>query len=385
MKRKIRIWIFSGEVQESACYQIRFLGPFSYFSQDQFEFVYAPSLQAILNLPWMPDVVLFQRNHYSFREINKIVEFACLRNIITVMDIDDLITDVSVGHPAHLEYQEIKPTLIQLIRKMDFITVTNDKLKQYLEAYNSHVYVLPNSIDQRIWNKKEEEIREKINEDKLVVGYAGSPTHKYDFKSVIPAVKYILSKYSGKVCFKFLGCIPDELKDMPGTYYVCNVIDSYRQYADILKKSRFDFVIAPLEDNAFNQCKSNIKFLEYSICGFPGIYSAVGSYPDSIVDKETGLLTENTPDAWIQSMECLINKPQLRNYLGRNAYRYVKENYLLEEKSEDWIQFYSKLINENQKGLTLSFSLAPFVSYGPYFAYAQISKIYWKIRRLLKI
>ncbi len=386
MRKKILLWVFSCEDRVIACYQIRMVGPFSYFPQEQFEFVYAPSLQAILKLSWLPDVILFRRNYYPFGEINKIVEFARSRNIITVMDIDDLITQVPPGHPSHRGYQEIKPIMIQLMKKVDFITVANERLKKYLRTYNSHVHVLPNFLNLQIWNKdRKGKTRERINEDKLIIGYAGSATHKFDFKSVTPAIKYILSKYSGKIYFEFLGCIPDELRNIPGVYYLADLINPYQQYADILKKSRFDFVISPLEDNVFNQCKSNIKFLEYSICGFPGIYSAVGPYIDSVVDKKTGFLTENTTEAWIQSMEYLINNPQLRNRLGENAYHYVKANYSLKERAKEWYQFYSQLIPEDQKRHTKRFSLAPFVSYGPYFAYAQVSKIYWQIRRSLKI
>ena len=386
MKKKIRIWVFSCEEQNTACYQLRIIGPFGYFPQGQFEFVYAPSLQAILNLPWLPDIVLFRRNFYPFKEIDKIVEFARPRNIITIMDIDDFITEVPPEHPSCLGYQEIKHIMIRLMRKVDFIMVTNERLRQYLEVYNPNVHVLPNLLNLQIWNKKgEEQISEGPREDRLIIGYAGSSTHKYDFKSVIPAIKYLLSRYKDKICFKFLGCIPDELRDVPGAYYLGNVINSYRQYVDFLKKTRFDIAISPLEDNSFNQCKSNIKFLEYSICGYPGIYSAVGPYIDSVTDKETGLLTENTTEAWIRSMEYLINNPTLRNQIGEKACHNVKENYSFKERVKEWYQFYSQLIPEEQRRPIKRISLAPFISYGPYFIYAQMSKIYWQIRCLLGI
>jgi len=386
VRKKIRVLIFSCEGQFTACYQIRIISPFSYFPQDQFEFVYAPSLKAILKLPWLPNVVLFRRNFYPFSEVDKIVEFARSRNIITIMDIDDLVTQVPSGHPSFFGYQEIKHIMIRLMKKMDFIMVTNDRLRRHFNAYNPHTYVLPNLLDLKIWNKvNEKQIMKRAEKDKLIVGYAGSSTHKYDFKPVIPAIRYLLSKYRDKICFKFLGCIPDELRNVTGVAYLGDVINSYRQYADILKQSKFDLVISPLEDNAFNQCKSNIKFLEYSVCGFPGIYSAVGPYIDSVQDKKTGLLTENTPDSWIQSMEFLINDPKLRNNLGENAYHYVRANYLLEEGAKKWYQFYSQLIPNGQRKLAKRFSLAPLVTYAPYIAYAQLSKMYSCIVNFVKI
>lgn len=381
MRKKIRIRVFTLGMMKSCAPQLRFGGPFSYFPKDEYDFVYAPSLKALLGLSYVPDIIVFHRNAYPLKEIDKIISFAQSHNIATVIDMDDLITHIPHQHPSYTYYEEIKPAMIEIFKTVNYITVTNEGLKEHYSKYNPNVFVLPNLLDERIWNSKKKE--DKADDDKIVIGYSGSPTHAYDFKPVIPAIKYILSKYSDKVCFKFMGYLPEEIRTMSGVYHT-STIDFYQLYANTLKSSRFSFAIAPLEDNIFNQCKSNIKFLEYSVCGYAGIYSAVGPYNDSVIHNETGLLIENTTDDWISAMELLVNNPMLRSKLGKNAYCHVKRKYFLKERAKEWYQAYNK-IDFSQKRLFIKrFSLSPVISYGYYLIYAQLRNMYYKILTIFK-
>ncbi len=373
MKGKRRIWIFTLAQLDTGVPHYRLVAPFDYFPRDEFEIIYALSVKAIMKMLFIPDVIVFQRILYPFKEINKILKFARFRGIPTILELDDLITDVPLEHPSHPMYTTVKPSIEQLLKSVDFVTVTNDRLKEHIKSYNSNVYVLMNLVDERVWgfiNGKK-----KAADDKILIGYSGSLPHGHDFKVVIPAIRYILQKYSGRVYFKFLGYIPDGFKGMPGVYHI-DIIDSYIQYAKVLRNSNFDFALAPLADNAFNQCKSNSKFLEYSICGYPGIYSRISTYTDSIIHTETGLLVNNTAEDWIQAMELLVNNPELRNHLSQNAYNYVKANYLLKEKAGEWSKFYADIVSSRNKISTVDFSLIPLVSYAPYIIYVQLRKIY---------
>lgn len=382
MKKKIRIWVFSLMQQIGAVPQLRIVIPFSYLPQDEFEFVHTPSLKAILKLFNIPQVIIFHRDAYPLRGINRIIKFVCSRGIVTVLDMDDLLTHLPAPHPIYSYYQKIKLSLIESLKAVDIVTVTNNRLKEHCQRYNPSVYVLSNFLDEQIWNSNG---LKRKRDDKIVIGYAGSSTHVYDFKIVTPAIKYILSKYNGKVCFKFIGCIPTELQTMSGVEYISQLV-SYKEYANTLMNSNFDFAIAPLEGNVFNHCKSNIKFLEYSICGYAGIYSAVGPYIDSIVPNETGVLVKNTTNEWIRAMELLINNPELRHTLGRNAFQHVKTNYTHKEKSKEWYKFYSQIATAFQKKKsTQKLSISLLSSYSYFLVYAQILNIYYKIQKQLSL
>ena len=52
-------------------------------------------------------------------------------------------------------------------------------------------------------------------------------------------------------------------------------------YPEKLASLGLDLALAPLEDNLFNRCKSNLKFLEYGACGYPVIASDIECYRGS--------------------------------------------------------------------------------------------------------
>jgi hypothetical protein len=87
-----------------------------------------------------------------------------------------------------------------------------------------------------------------------------------DFSHLIPWIIKNVDKYQ----FAFVGGIPQQLQDL-----VKNGKIQYQPPSDIFNYPRemqlrkIDLLIAPLIDNAFNRCKSNIKFLEFSALGIP--------------------------------------------------------------------------------------------------------------------
>lgn len=380
-KDKKYVWVFSLAVLSQSVQAIRFVSPFSAFPKEEYEFIYVPSFKAIAHILHVPSVIVFHRILYPLKEIYKIIAFARSHGIIIVMEIDDLITDVPKEHSSHPGYDAIKPDIKDLIGKADFITVTNNRLKGYLSPYNSNVHVLPNLIDEKIW--RGDIAKARRCKDKIAIGYTGSAPHTYDLEIVVPAISHILAKYKDRVCFTFVGCIPAELKGEAGVFHIKET-HPYTTYARVLKGCDFDFTFAVLKDNPFGQSKSNMKFLEYSICSYPGIYSRVGPYIDSVADNKTGILVDNNTEEWIRAMESLINDPALRKRIGENAYNHVIQNYSIRGKSEEWYRVYTDIITAGKAQTRKRFSPVPLILYGPYILYAQMRKVYFIFYDMIK-
>lgn len=376
-----RIWVFSTDDRNSCGFQIRLAGPLSYLQEQDYDVVYAPSWKAVLKLSLAPDIAIFHRNAYPLREVRKIMRFAAKRRLTTIVEIDDLITHVPGQHVSYSRFENIKGAMIELFKRADFITVTNSRLREQYLKYNPNVYVLPNFIDERIWDKEMQPRPQ--NEGKVVIGYSGSDTHSYDFKVVIPAIKHIAQKYGDRVLFKFIGYIPQECKGLANVSHI-EYMYSYREYAGVLKAGGFDFALAVLEDNMFNECKSNIKFLEYSICGYPGLYSRVGPYIDSVTEGETGILVDNKTGDWIRAMESMIDNPALRDRLGRRAFDCVRSRYSMKEGSKEWVNLFSGIIASGTDRRRGGFSARPFISYGCYIVFFQFRRVYYAVCGVLR-
>ena len=98
----------------------------------------------------------------------------------------------------------------------------------------------------------------------------------------------------------------------------------------------WDIRIAPLEENAFTVCKSDVKFLDYSALGIAGIYSSIEPYNNTVVNNVTGLLADNTIKSWEGCIEELIININLRKSICKNARGYLMNNRILEKKSSLW-------------------------------------------------
>jgi len=105
----------------------------------------------------------------------------------------------------------------------------------------------------------------------------GTFTHDRDFMIILPAIKKILHKYHDSIRLEILGALSDKrlLTFLPNTVEVDTKGNSeYTKFMKWMNENIFwDFAIAPLEKNEFTRCKSDIKFLDYSALGIPGIYT----------------------------------------------------------------------------------------------------------------
>jgi glycosyltransferase involved in cell wall biosynthesis len=94
-----------------------------------------------------------------------------------------------------------------------------------------------------------------------------------------------------------------------------------RNYA--LMYNLMDCALAPLCNDKFSQCKSNLKILEAGAFSLPIICSNVEPYKEFI---ELGLVINPKGD-WDGAMKSLIGNPKKGVELGARLHDYVKENY----------------------------------------------------------
>ena len=107
---------------------------------------------------------------------------------------------------------------------------------------------------------------------------------------------------------------------------------------------RWDIAVSPLQDTAFNQCKSDIKFLDYSALGAAGVFSNVRAYQSSVRHMETGWLAENAVDAWVTALDRLLVDDALRQQIATSANRYLFTSRILKHTAPRWLHSLEELI-----------------------------------------
>lgn len=99
---------------------------------------------------------------------------------------------------------------------------------------------------------------------------------------------------------------------------------SYAAYLGELAKA--DIAIAPLENTLFNDCKSNIKFLEAAILEIPSVCSPTDTYRRVIQSGQNGLLADSG-ETWKNALLSLAQDPGLRRRVGLNARKSALAEY----------------------------------------------------------
>ena len=95
--------------------------------------------------------------------------------------------------------------------------------------------------------------------------------------------------------------------------------------------SNIDLAIAPLQSNAFNDSKSDIKVAECGRYKVPLIASDVGCYDDTIVNGQTGFLVPPgaSKSEWSKLLSKVLKDPKWIREMGENLHTITEELFSL--------------------------------------------------------
>ena len=282
---------------------------------------------------------------YTARIVGKAKEFGKFVHF----DTDDLLTDLYEGHRLKKVYEEkgLADVTKFIYANSNLITVTQRKFASRIQEYCGGVLaVVKNAIDYGLqgWNYPKVPPRHK----KLVrVGWAGGIHHEEDVKE-FAGIPHMVNQRVGRenVEWHFFGKPPiDNEKDQ----WQHDVWDNYQrillkgfrgaknwfvhpalptdQYGAIF--ANIDIAIAPLQMNAFNDSKSEIKVAECGRYSVPLVASNVGCYDETIHNGKTGYLLD--PEApkgdWVKTLTKLIKDHKLRDTIGKNLHAVTEEYF----------------------------------------------------------
>ncbi len=262
-----------------------------------------------------------------------------------VIDLDDNYFDVPKTNLLYDRFKEGKSErafMSTMLSFVDCITVSTEPLKEKVKEHikkvhniDKPVFVIANHNDKKDWNFS---IAPK-EKAKIVIGYAGSNSHKDDLIMVMPAIAEIMKKYKN-VYFDLIGAIAkNDIKDYfkgSGMTDECLMrinlkpaTSTFKEFPQYLCEQGWDIGICPLVDTDFTRSKSHIKWMEYAMAGITTVASKVYPYcmdvgdKKTIVDGETGFLCAN--DQWFDVLEKLVLDKDLRESVTKNAKEYVEE------------------------------------------------------------
>lgn len=254
---------------------------------------------------------------------------------------DDNFLEVRFGDKRSREIR--RESFQACLEVSDALVVTTQVLAETFRQYGRPIQVIQNHLDERLIVRKPPSTTNTAS--KIVIGYMGTATHDDDLRLLLPAFQELNQKYPGKLHFQFIGILDDrklrhfeEIKEL--SFEIIRPLPAEIEYPLFMvwftSSVWWDLAVAPLQDNLFTRCKSDVKHLDYAAAGIPAIFSNVPAY-SSVKHQKTGLVVNNSSDDWADALDQMIQSVSLRAELAQNASNYLFGDRILRKRYEEWV------------------------------------------------
>lgn len=258
------------------------------------------------------DVVVFSRILPTIKQ-KEFIRKLQSKGTYVICDIDDHWV-LSSNHATKKIGDIFRRFSIEALMYADEVWTTHELLGKEVERLNANWYVIPNALDpnEPQWQPK------KTYGNRI--GWAGGITHFHDLMltegcwgDVVPIVAGF-NKHPEwiRLSDKFKA---DYVNHLPVTEYG-------------LLYDQFDIAIAPLEDNKFNRCKSNLKIIEAGMKGICIFTQNIHPY----TDDAKGIFKVDDWTAAINTAKAM-GEQEIQE-AGVGLHKYVLDNYNLNKVNE---------------------------------------------------
>jgi len=231
-----------------------------------------------------------------------------------------------------------KPGKVKYITRVsDRVITGNAFLAEYAGRMNRNVVTIPTCIDT-------EKYRPSVphgGENKIVIGWIGTPTTSVYIKSIADALRSISEKFPS-VEIRIIG---GSLKNSDG---VPGVLKDWTLDDELRELQGFDIGIMPMPDDDWTKGKCAFKLIQYMSVGIPSVASPVGMNRSVIEDGVSGFFA-STSSEWVEKLSTLIGSAELRKSMGDNARRAVEERFSLKKNSTLFIDTLERISSDKPK------------------------------------
>lgn len=261
-----------------------------------------------------------------------------------VYEVDDVVFREDIPDYNKFKFafdnDEIRNNCIEIINMCDEVTVTCDYMRKLYQERTGkkEITVIPNFVPyhwmghyynkQQIWNNYDK------NKKKPRVLYTGSGAHYDvdnknggidDFSHVLDVVRNTIDKYQ----WVFVGAFPPALTPHVQSGKIeFHPWQSLNKYPAFIANLGAQVMIAPLQDNSFNNSKSDIKFIEACVLGLPCLVQDMETYKGAPADLKfkTGPELEQKLEALLKNKAAYYRNVEIFRHIGSQRFLELNEN-----------------------------------------------------------
>jgi glycosyltransferase involved in cell wall biosynthesis len=275
------------------------------------------------------------------QELEEFIIKAKKINIKILFDIDDLVFDLNYlpllyntlnVNSSELDYDYWFAYFSRFYftaSKADGFITTNDYLGEMLRnKFQKDVRIIPNFLNQEQLEISENLCKQKENiknTEPFTIGYfSGTPSHINDFKIIYKELLTLLSDYKMRLLVVGFMEFPQDAQVFLNNNQIIytplvDFIELQRQVAQV------DVNIVPLVNNAFTNCKSELKYFEAAIVKTITLATPTFAYRGCIENGKTGYLCNE--GEWYEKITHIYKNSVMKRDIENSAYDNVIQNY----------------------------------------------------------
>jgi glycosyltransferase involved in cell wall biosynthesis len=265
-----------------------------------------------------PDVIVLQ-GRYSQGAIDEIPPLKKFCHARRIFELDDYVIDVPHRN-AHIRNMPNKQEMERMVRSAislcDRVVVSTQPLANALSDMHHDIRVVPNMLARNLWTDLRSQRR---TSKKPRVGWGGGTSHHGDLAVIADVVREL----ANEVDWVFFGMCPDDLRPYMHEFHGVIPLEVYPAK---LASLNLDLALAPLEFHIFNDCKSNLRLLEYGACGYPVVCTDTEAYRGYLPCTR---VKTNTTDEWLQAIRMHLADPDASYRMGDELREVVLRDYVL--------------------------------------------------------
>ncbi len=263
-----------------------------------------------------PDVAILQ-GRYTEGFIKEIERLKTYSKGFVIYELDDYVIKVPKknGHLKHTP-RDLEGSLRRGIARCDRLVVSTEPLADALSDTHHDIRVLPNMLAEELWVGRRAQRR---TSRKPRVGWGGGTSHTGDLEVIAEVIKTL----AHEVEWIFFGMCPPALLPYIHEFHAPVGLGAYPAK---LSSLNLDLALAPLEFHIFNDCKSNLRLLEYGACGYPVIVTDTAAYRGYLPCTR---IKTNSTEEWLEAIRMHLADPEASYRMGDQLHDEVMRNYVL--------------------------------------------------------
>ncbi|MFY1667398.1 glycosyltransferase [Pseudomonas sp. Pseu.R1] len=272
-----------------------------------------------------PDVIVVQCR-YSQTSIDQVVTLKTYSNARRIYELDDYVISV----PKKNGHMRNMPTnmgeMVRLGTSLcDRVVVSTAALADALSGMHHDIRVVPNMLASSLWSGVRSQ---RQTSRKPRVGWGGGTSHAGDLEIIAEVVREL----ADQVEWVFFGMCPEALRPYVHEFHPAVGLAAYPAK---LASLNLDLALAPLEHHIFNDCKSNLRLLEYGACGYPVICSDTRAYEGYLPCTR---VVSNSTAEWLDAIRMHLADPAASYRMGDELREIVMRDYILRgDNLQHWV------------------------------------------------